>query len=45
LNITVVRPRIGIEPKYLKDILGKKSERDIAVREGILEVDLGDSNE
>lgn len=45
LNITVVRPRIGIAPRYLSDVLGKKSERDIAIGEGIAEVDLGNSNE
>ena len=28
-NITVKRPGIGLPPKHVKDVLGKKAKRDI----------------
>lgn len=29
-NIRAIRPNVGIEPKFLKEILGKKAKRDLA---------------
>lgn len=39
-NIRVIRPSDGIHPKYLKDVIGKKSPRDICRGNPILESDL-----
>lgn len=40
-NIGVIRPGYGIAPKYLKELIGKKSERIILQGEPIRKEDLG----
>lgn len=40
-NIGVIRPGYGIAPKYLKDLIGKRSQRVILRGEPIAEEDLG----
>ena len=44
-NITVVRPMIGLSPKYFKNIVGQASKRNINRGEGLTEQDLGITNE
>lgn len=39
-NVRVIRPGYGIAPKYLKDLVGKKSSRKIKCGEPILKSDL-----
>lgn len=40
-NIRVIRPGYGLKPKNYDELIGKKSKRDIAYGEPIMETDLG----
>lgn len=42
-NLRIIRPGYGIAPKYLKDLLGKKSSREILRGERITKKDLEDA--